>query len=259
MLLYQNQGYPIHCALAIDTGMHRLGISYDDTTSLYKAFHLSNINIVHIYSHLSDSEALSQKATDFTLKQINNFDKCIDYCKQISNQVFTTSLQASFGTLNYPNCNYDYVRLGITLYGVTPNINQQTRTTIHLKPVLSLHSHIINIHHVAKNQCIGYGQDTITDKESIIATISIGYVDGLFRNYTNTYVCINGKKAPIIGKICMDLCMVDITDIDTINLYDSVEFIGPHIDAPTLAASFNTNSVELLSRLSKRLDVTVIQ
>ena len=122
-----------------------------------------------------------------------------------------------------------------------------------------MHSKIIGLHKVNKGDTIGYGQLTIAQHESLIATISIGYVDGLFRNYQDTQVVIHGKKAPVIGKICMDLCMVDVTDIDNVSIQDEVEFISANQDAPTLAKSFNTNSVELLARLSKRLDITVIQ
>lgn len=259
LIKYQNSGYIIHTALAIDTGMHRLGFEYDDHESLSKAFAQSNICIDHIYSHLSDSEDLSNYSTQYTYEQINRFNECITYCKSLAKHSFTTSLQASFGTLNYASCNYDYVRLGIALYGVTPDINQPTRSNLDLQPVLSLHSKIIGLHKVNKGDTIGYGQLTIAQHESLIATISIGYVDGLFRNYQDTQVVIHGKKAPVIGKICMDLCMVDVTDIDNVSIQDEVEFISANQDAPTLAKSFNTNSVELLARLSKRLDVTVIQ
>lgn len=235
-------------AIAIDTGMHRIGFPANKINEIKSCFYYPNIHVKHIYSHLCDVERNDSKAQKKTIQQISSFDTVL---KQLPKGEYTTSLQASYGILNQPQLQYDYVRLGISLYGVTSENHAYQKNLVSLKPVLELHSKIVDLHEVDENETIGYGQTYCCQRKSKIATLSIGYGDGLFRNYDDLYVYYQGKAIPVVGRICMDYCMIDCTEIN-VQLFDEVEWIGEHQSAATLAQAFHTNSNELLTRLHIR-------
>ena len=152
----------------------------------------------------------------------------------------------SAGIERFPDAHWDMVRLGIGLYGVNNNNSKG------LKNVFTLKSTVLQIKDVSHNETIGYGRSGTVDKDTRIATIRIGYADGLNRAFGNRNVLINGKFAPIVGNICMDLCMIDITDIEA-KEGDEVIIFGESPSIIDLAQSINTIPYEILTSVSARV------
>ena len=173
-------------------------------------------------------------------------------------------MQGSYGVLNYPFLKFDYARIGIALYGVLSSPHDKTAVDISLKPVLSLKARVACVKQIHSGESVGYSSSYRALREMKVAVISIGYADGLPRTLSNKgFALINGKKAPIVGKVCMDQLMIDVTDIPNVSCEDEVVFIGKSRDneilATDLADSADTISNEILSRLGSRLGRIVIR
>ncbi len=236
--------------LEIDTGMGRTGINPCDTEKyidILKKY--PNLIIEGIYTHLSSAD------TDFnyTENQIELFDSCVlKFIKEFDTIKYIHA-SASNGILNFKNSYYNLVRPGIILYGYKSNKN--TYEKINLKPVCKLKSKVTFLKQVEENTSIGYSRSFITKKKSIIATIPIGYADGLKRILSNRgFVVINNKKVPIIGTICMDSIMVDVTNIENVNINTDV-YIWDNkiITLEDIAEKANTINYEILSTISDRV------
>ena len=234
----------------IGTGMGRTGINpirvqeYVNMIQKYK-----NIEIEGIYTHLSSAD------TDYsyTLKQLQNFDNAIIDIKKLVPNIKYIHASASNGIINFPNSHYNLVRPGIIIYGF-PSSND-TYKKINIKPVSILKSKITFIKESPKNASIGYGRNFITKRKSIIATIPIGYADGLKRSLSNKgKVIINGHLAPIVGNICMDSFMADVTKIPNVKLNDDV-FIWDNdkIKVEDVAKNANTINYEILTSITDRV------
>lgn len=257
--LLNNYGQAIFAHIGIDTGMHRLGERSENIKDIYKIWEFSNLKITGIYSHLCVSDGSSDAEKNLTLKQIAEFNFVIDTLHKKGIHNFKTHIQGSYGVLNYPSLQFDYARLGIALYGVLSSPNDKIIANISLKPVLSLKARIACIKQLHKGESIGYGFTYTAKKEMQIADVTIGYADGIPRELSNKgFVLINGKKAAIIGRICMDQLMIDVTDIQGVSCGDEVIFIGKSGDSEILAADIANNigtiSNEVLSQLGNRLD-----
>ena len=205
---YGERGYPIH--IKLDTGMHRLGFTERETPRLIEELNKTTelTHISTIFSHLAASEDGSQD--EFTTAQINRFK---EMSTKISNALGYNPLRHianSAAIERHPNAEFDMVRLGIGLYGVSSSEN------IKLSNVSTLTTRIVQIKEIDREESIGYGRAGHTECSSRIATIPIGYADGLNRRLGcgEWSVRVNGKSAPIIGRICMDTCMIDTTDIE---------------------------------------------
>ena len=251
-------GKPIDVHVGIDTGMHRLGERYDNIETIINIWKLDNLKIKGVFSHLCVSDGESDMERKYTLKQIENFNHVIYSLHQRGIEGFKTHIQGSYGVLNYPSLKFDYARLGIALYGVLSSPNDSIISEIKLKPVLSLKARIACVKQLHKGEAIGYGFTYKARKEMRIAAVSIGYADGIPRELSNKgFVLINGIRADIAGRICMDQLMVDVTGIQGVSYGDEVIFIGKSGDseifAADLANSIDTISNELLSQLGNRL------
>lgn len=262
--LLNSYGQAILVHVGIDTGMHRLGERSDNIEDICKIWEFRNLKITGLYSHLCASDAVTKEEVDRTLGQISAFNSLVDalYKKGIGN--FKTHIQSSYGVLNYPFLKFDYARLGIALYGVFSSPDDVVLSDIKLKPVLSLKARIACIKQLHKGEAVGYGFTYKADKEMRIATITIGYADGIPRALSNKgHVLIAGRKAPIIGRVCMDQLIVDVTDISDISYADEAVLIGKsgklEIMAADLAAATGTISNEVLSQLGNRLQRVVIE
>lgn len=254
------RGYKIKVHMAIDTGMHRLGIEWKDVTAIKNAFALKHLRMNGIFTHLCVAD--SQKAEDviYTQLQIKRFYGVLSQLKSSGISIPKTHIQSSYGLLNYPNLNCDYVRAGIALYGVLSSQKDKTKSHLDLWPVLSIKSQIILIRTIHKGESVGYGRTFIAEKKSKIAIIPIGYADGIPRNLANAYVLVRGHRVPIAGRICMDQMALDITDFEEIEVKDEVTLLGKDQTKDDVPATFlsdvtGTISNELLSRLGSRLDV----
>ena len=243
----KQKDYPIH--IKFNTGLNRLGFWENDvdyiTDHLTKA---SSVKVKSIFSHLAASEDANEK--EFTLNQIKSFKKSSDtLISKLGYQPIRHMTNTS-GILNYPEAHFDMVRMGIGLYG----FGNSAKENKHLKPIATLKSIISQIHIIEKNESVGYNRAYISSGFEKTATIPIGHADGISRLYGNGkgHVFINGKKAPIIGNVCMDMLMVNITNINC-KEGDEVIVFGNEHTAEHLAENAGTISYELLTAVSQRV------
>lgn len=261
-LAMNKKGIKIKAHIKIDTGMHRLGLDYNNVDEIENIFNCRNLEINGMFSHLSASSSLSYDDLLFTNMQIKHFFESTDYLKTKGYNTGKLHLQASYGILNYPNLPCDYARAGIALFGVLSS-NEKTLIKPDIHPVLSLKARIAETKNITAGEYIGYSRAHTAKSDMKIAAVTIGYADGVPRNLDKDfYVLIRGKKAFLIGLICMDQLIVDITDIPDAQEGDEVTIIGKdgeeEIRCEDLAQKCQTITNEILSRLSSRLDYIFI-
>ena len=244
----ENQtNYPVH--VKFNTGLNRLGFWHEDISFIQKEVsRTKTIKVKSIFSHLAASEDLNEK--NFTLNQIEtfkniaaNFEKTFGYKPML--HICNTS-----GILNYPEAHFDMVRSGIGLYG----FGNSDKENKHLKPIARLKTVISQIHNIEKGESIGYNRAFKSDSFLKTATLPIGHADGIGRQYGNGkgFVTIKGQKAPILGNVCMDMIMVNITNIDC-KEGDEVIIFDSNTTAEHLAESTNTISYEIITAISQRV------
>lgn len=241
------KNFPIH--IKLDTGMHRLGFQEADLPELIKKLRASNYVVVKsILSHLATSDDLAHQ--EFAHFQIQLFDKLAAKLQSELQINPILHLLNTSGISNFPSAQYDMVRLGIGLYGISNDENEQKK----LENVGTLKSIISQIRPINKNESVGYGRRFIAKKDSKIATIPIGYADGIFRSWGNGvgYVLIKGHKAAIIGSICMDMLMVDVSEINCIE-GDEVILFGKGLCVSEIAKLLHTIPYEILTSVSQRV------
>ncbi|WP_434037167.1 alanine racemase [Formosa sp. 4Alg 33] len=245
--------YPIH--LKFNTGLNRLGFSEDNISEILSILaNTESIKVTSLMSHMGASEDLNEKA--FTLQQINTFKSISDsLLKQLPYKPMLHMCNTS-GILNYPEAHFDMVRSGIGMYG----FGNSEEENIHFKPITTLKTVISQIHHIPIGESVGYNRGYICDAPLTTATLPLGHADGIGREYGNGkgFVVINGQKAHIVGNTCMDMIMVDITNIDC-QEGDEVIVFGDYPTAEEFAATANTISYELLTGLSQRIKRVVLK
>lgn len=247
----QRQGiahYPIH--FKIDTGMHRLGFEEEDLPEITKRLISNNRMVVQsAFTHFVASEDPNEDA--FTRHQAELFTRLSDYVEKQLGYKFIRHICNSSGIIRFPEYQMDMVRLGIGLYGIdSSGLRQQD-----LETVSTLITTIAQIHHVKAGDTVGYNRKGKITRDSRIATIRIGYADGFNRKlgYGNGKVFINGHLAPVVGTICMDMAMVDITDIPNVHEGDSVEIFGKNIPVQQVADWVGTIPYEILTCIGERI------
>lgn len=251
-------GRPITVHIGVDTGMHRLGEDCGNMEAIAGLWSCKNLTITGVYSHCCVSDSLRETDREFTALQEQRFSEVVAYlhCQGIDG--FACHMHSSYGVFNCPNREYDYARVGIALYGVLSSRQDTPLCCPALSPVLSLKSRVECVRNLKAGECAGYGLDYTASRRSALAVLSIGYADGIPRNLSNGngYVLINGMRAPIAGRVCMDQMLVDITGIDGVKPGDEAVLIGAYgdetITAMDLAAWSGTISNEILSRLGAR-------
>ena len=247
--------------IKINTGMNRIGESYKNIDRLIDIYQMQNLEILGTYSHLCVSDSLKGDDKLFTNKQITNFFETVKKLQNLGYDTGKIHIQASYGILNYPELNCDYVRSGIIMYGVYSDESENTKTEINLKPVLSLKSRITSIKEITQGESVSYGRIFKADKTMKIATVGIGYADGYPRNLSgkNAKVLVNENYVNIIGRICMDQLVIDVSNLSKIEDGDIVTLIGEErqIKAEEVAQKAGTITNELLSRLGKRLPIII--
>lgn len=253
------QKYAVKVHIKIDTGMHRLGFDYRDMEKMTAVFSMKYLNICGIYTHFCDAESLSKEAGGFTDRQINNFYRSLGELKWRGIPLPKTHMQSSYGLMNYPGLSCDYVRVGIALYGVYSTTENGTKLHPDLRPVLSLKSRIVLLRKIKSGESAGYGRAFIADGDSTVAIVSVGYADGLPRNLSDGRgrAIVRGCLVPVIGRICMDQCMIDVTQVSGVAVLDTVTLVGrdggEEITAEEMAEAAGTITNELLSRLGERV------
>lgn len=240
--------YPVH--IKLDTGMHRLGFIEKDLPELIET--LQNQKVVRpasMFSHLAAADC--PEMDDYTMEQFSLFEK---YCNQIQGGFrhhIMRHILNSTGISRFPEYQYDLVRLGICLYGI-PTMNDGSQSD--LQQVSTLTTTIISLKQWPAGTTIGYSRRGVCHRDSTIATIPVGYADGINRHLGNggMKVMINGVRCPSIGNICMDACMIDVTDAEC-KVGDRVEIFGPHIKVDEIANTLDTIPYEVLTSISTRV------
>jgi alanine racemase len=247
LILRKTKDYPIH--LKLDTGMNRLGFLTSDVQELIATLKAQpEVYIKTIFSHLSSADNDAEK--EFTENQIKLFDTLSSSIRNEFSYKIDRHILNTAGIESFSNHQFDMVRLGIGLYGINASVNSEE-----VKPAGELKSVIIQKKAIQKGDPVGYGRSFIAVKSMTIGIVPIGYADGLRRNLGNGAFAffINGEKATIIGNICMDLCMIDLTEIDC-NEGDEVEVFGKHQTVETLAQAMDTIPYEVLTSISQRVN-----
>lgn len=253
------QGIPLKVHIGVDTGMHRLGEDYRNLEKIAAIFHYENLEVEGIYSHLCVSDSREEWAEAYTKKQIEQFYGVVDFLQEGGLEEIKTHLQSSYGVVNYPKLPVSYARIGIMMYGCLSNYGDETAQSLYLKEVLTLKARVALIKSLKKGECIGYGCTFKASCDMQIAVITIGYGDGYPRSLSGKKqsLLLHGKRARIIGRICMDSLMADITDIADVKPGDEAVLIGRNrdmrISAEEVAFAAGTITNELLCRLGSRL------
>ena len=250
-------GHKVRTHLAIDTGMNRLGIHYQDYESIKEVLSLENIKVEGVFSHFSVADSNTKSDVAFTRHQIEAFTGLWKKLQQDGYSNLSFHMQSSYAMMFYPMENMQYVRPGIALYGCGSNSSEE-KFPIPLKPCLELKCRIGCIRKVSIGEYVSYGRTYEAKEERTVAVAAIGYADGLPRSLSGKGMgLIHGVRVPILGRICMDQTMFDITGIDGICEGDIVTLIGTdgnqEIKAVDMAMSAGTITNELLSRLGSRL------
>jgi alanine racemase len=241
-------GRPCNVHVKLDTGMHRLGFDMDEVDGLITLLlERPNVRVASLFSHLAGAD--EEEHDTFTRQQGEIFRKMADSISQRLNYRPLYHVLNSSGILRFPEFQFDMVRLGIGLYGVNPAGPEKN-----LKPVASLKTIISQIKHIPAGESIGYGRKGHADRPTTTATIAIGYADGFSRAFSQGVgkVMIKGRPAPVIGNVCMDMTMVDITDIPA-REGDEVVIFGKELPIQEVAESIGTIPYEILTSTSERV------
>ncbi|MGL5772577.1 MAG: alanine racemase, partial [Bacteroidales bacterium] len=239
--------YPVH--IKIDSGMKRLGFDSEDIEELAIILQSqSSLKVKSIFSHLAGSD--DPLLDHFTLHQIEVFKYCAEILENSVGHKVLKHILNTGGIERFSQYQFDMVRLGIGLYGV-PAYDKTSK----LKNVSTLKSTILQIKEVDVDESIGYGRKGRLSKKARIATIPIGYADGLNRKLGNGVgaLYVNGQRAPIVGNICMDLCMIDITDIDHVVEGGQVIVFGDDQPVAIIAEQLGTIPYEVITSISSRV------
>lgn len=240
--------YPVH--IKLDTGMHRLGFLEPDMPRLIEILKSQDyIYAKSVFSHLAAADCLDMD--DYTHEQFDIFKRCCDTLQSGFDYHILRHILNSTGITRFPEYQYDMVRLGICLYGV-PTLPDHSQGD--LQPVSTLRTTIISIKEWEAGTSIGYCRRGMLTRHSRIATIPVGYADGIDRHLGNGHanVWINGTLCPTVGNICMDVCMIDITDAKC-EVGDSVEIFGNNISVMDIAETLDTIPYEVLTSVSSRV------
>ena len=246
------KNYPVH--IKVDTGMNRLGFKENEIIQLQKFLqNLTSLKVISFYSHFAASEDKNEK--EFTKQQIISFNKICNSLNKSLDYKPLKHIANTSGIINYPEAQFDMVRLGIGFYGFG---NDKT-ITAKLKNVCNLKTKISQIRFLEKGETVGYNRKFKVEKKSKIGILPIGYADGLNRNLGNNVgsVYIKNQKAPIIGIICMDITMIDITGIDC-EEGDEVIIFNCQNHVLELAKKTTTISYEILTSISQRVRRVII-
>ena len=236
--------------LKIETGMGRIGVAPNNAVALaVKISRLPNIELEGVFSHFADADS---KDRTFTNHQIKIFKETADKIRAAGVEIKIFHIAESAAVLDIPEAHFDMVRSGIINYGLYPSAD--VRRTIELKPAMKLVAHIVYLKKIPAGVSIGYGRDFVAKRDSLIATLPLGYADGYIRAYKNFHVEVRGQLAPIAGRICMDQTMIDVTDIDGVKVGDKVILFGSDlITIDDAARHLNTINYEITCLVSARV------
>lgn len=249
--------YKAKIHIKVDTGMGRIGVMPDESGIEFveKALSYDELIVEGVFTHLAKADEFDREPTHIQLQKYNDFIKKIK--DELGYDVPIKHVSNSAGIIDYPEANLDVVRAGIILYGLWPS-SEVSKDKITLKSALSLYSQIVYIKEVPPGTPISYGGTYTTEKKTKIATITVGYGDGYPRLLSNKgYVLVKGMRCPILGRICMDQLMIDVTEVDGVKEGDEVTLIGgcgdKKITMEELGELSGRFNYELACELGKRI------
>ena len=249
-----NKKVKIH--IALDTGMGRIGFLPNEKAveDVSEICYLKGLEVLGIFTHFSTSD---EKDKEYTYEQFNKFKDFTAKLSDLGIKIPLKHVSNSGAIMDMPETYLDAVRAGIILYGYYPS-NEVNKNNLSLKPALTLKACITRVQEMDKDMYISYGRTFKTERKSLIATLPIGYADGYSRLFAKgANVIINGKFAPIVGRICMDQCMIDVTDIGNVKVGDEVILLGEQgslkFNADNLAEIMGTINYEILCMLKYRI------
>ena len=246
-------GWPVH--IKLDTGMHRLGFDPEkDIDEVIRRLKGQNAIIPRsVFSHFVGSD--SDDFDNFSAMQFEKFDKASKKLQSVFSHKILRHMDNSAAIEHFPERQMDMCRLGLGLYGVDPRDNRMLSTVSTLKTT------ILQLRQVPKEETVGYSRKGVLTRDSLIAAIPIGYADGLNRHLGRgaCYCLVNGRKAPYVGNICMDVAMIDVTDIPNVHEGDSVEIFGEHLPVTVLSDVLETIPYEVLTGVSNRVKKVYFQ
>lgn len=240
--------YPVH--LEVETGMNRLGFALEEMESVASHFAANQtLRIQSLFSHLAASEDPTQDA--FTFLQAERFQKAASVLEQSISYPFLKHISNSAAIVRHPQLQFDMVRLGIGLYGIEPDAEDE----VSLEPVATLRSTVAQIKEVRKGESVSYNRRSIVQRDSRIATVRIGYADGFSRRFGNGVgkMWLRGRMVPVVGTVCMDMTMVDVTDVPVASEGDDVVVFGKHLPVQDVAALIGTIPYEVMTSVSQRV------
>lgn len=257
-------GKEIRVHIKIDTGMHRLGERSEKTEEISKIFECRNLKIEGIFTHLCVADETAPESIEFTHIQSKAFYDTIAELRQREFTCPKKHIVSSYGLLNYPELAENYARVGIALYGMLSTRSDTEHCGISLEPVLSVKARVALVKDLLQGEAAGYGLQFVAPHDTKIAVVTIGYGDGIPRSLSCGIgnVLVHGRKTPIVGRICMDQLLADISGIPDVNAGDIAVIIGRSGDAKItacdLAEQTGTITNEILSRLGERLERQMI-
>ena len=255
----------LKCHIKIDTGMNRYGENYNDTEKIKEMYHFKNLKVLGIFSHLCRVREFGEEPDNYTRMQIENFNMIIEQLEKEGINVGLKHIMNSFGILRFNEKKYDLVRPGLLMYGVSPDPNNEEIDKLleenNFKPVASLKCKVMTVKIIEKGEKVGYNSNYIADEQSKLATISIGYADGLsFASSRNKFrVIIKGHLCPVVGNVCMDNTIVkipfdsDIKEGDIATLFGYIGKGEKHMNHKEFLTKSGAPIGETFSRLGQRI------
>ena len=247
--------------MAIDTGMHRIGVAQDDYDAMAQIYSLPHLHVSGMFTHLPVADTAEEQHVAFTKAQIEAFFRAKEELQKRGIDPGYVHCQNSLGSINYsPLPQADYVRLGICMYGARQVYEDYLKRPVHLQPVMTLKVHIASVREIAPGETVGYGRSFTAQRPTKIATLCIGYADGVPRNLSGGKLkaIVNGKLCSGAGRICMDQMMLDVTDIPDVKMGDVAILLGKDaghaIYAEDWARDADTITDEIFTRLNTRIE-----
>lgn len=242
--------------IKVDTGMGRIGFlpKQESIDSIIKIARLPHLEVEGIYTHFAIADAEDK---DYSIEQLQYFQWLLDQLAKSGLHISIRHAANSAGLIDLPEAHFDLVRPGLILYGMYPS-NEVQKTKLFLRQAMSLKAEVSYVKQVAKGTAISYGCTFVTARHSQIASLPLGYADGYTRLLSNnTDVLIKGKRAPIVGRVCMDQCMIDVTGFEDVAMGDEVVLMGRQenefISAEEIASRIGTINYEVVCMFSSRV------
>ncbi len=240
--------------LKLDTGMSRLGILCDEANfhtaadELEAMYRLEGLDAVGAFQHFSDADT----CPEYSRMQIRRFQAMMGKLERRGCTFAIKSCCAGAATLNYPEVHYDLIRPGILLFGHFPD--HTCDGMIDIKPVMEVKSRVASVKRLPKGACISYGRTYTLNRDSLVAVVPMGYGDGLFRLLSSRQeFLLRGRRVRQIGRVCMDMCMIDVTDLPEVQVGDVITIFGDGIPLEEKADTLGTITYELLCDISPRV------